>query len=159
MSLVTIFLSSQCFHSAYGTGLWQRKGWQHPSAVQTYRKSSCNLYTLIYTRPHYLPARKELINVVLRGKKMYRKEGKNKIGKHDTCQCSPMICYLLCLLQGDVLLTVQSKTARTQLLGFTLLWMHNNCKNCALKLRRISRTGRLAKLKRVLGRIQAVLSR
>ena len=40
---------------------------------------------------------------------MYRKEGKNEVGKHDTCQCSPTICYLLFLLQGDVLLIVQSK--------------------------------------------------
>lgn len=40
---------------------------------------------------------------------MCRKEGKNEAGKRDTCQCSPMICYLLFLLQGDELLTVQSK--------------------------------------------------
>lgn len=107
MYLVIIFLSSQCFHGACGTGLWGiRKGWQHPTAVQTYRSQAVPLYTLIYTRPRYLPVSKEWINTRLREKGC---TGKNEVGKHDICQCSPMICYLLFLLEGDVLVTVRSK--------------------------------------------------
>lgn len=101
LSLFTVF-SQSLQHRA----LRNMKRVTTPNSSTNIQKSSCTLHTLIQTRPHYLPVSKELINTGLREKGCI---GKNEIGKHDTCQCSPMICYLLFLLQGDVLVTVQSK--------------------------------------------------
>lgn len=90
LSLFTVF-SQSLWHRA----LRNMKRVTTPNSSTNIQKSSCTLYTLIYTRPHYLPVSKELINTGLREKGCI---GKNEIGKHDTCQCSPMICYLLFLL-------------------------------------------------------------
>lgn len=90
LSLFTVF--SWClWHGA----LRNKKRVTTPNSSTNIQKSNCTLYTLIYTRPHYLPVSKEWINTGLREKGSI---GKNEVGKHDACQCSPRICYLLFLL-------------------------------------------------------------
>lgn len=138
VSLVTIFLSSQYFHSACGMGLWgRRKGvvkdvWRHPTVVEVYRISSCTSYTLIYTRPYYLPVSKEWINMGLRDKRRCRKrKGWSWQAWHLSVPTHDLWPALSA--SGGCAPDNSEQAACTQLLQLTLLWMRCNCRSCALR--------------------------